>query len=58
MSGILNVGSFVTTEDSFSLDQLEDVVIASETHQDVLRFNDAITQKLLKTLLDCLEGVI
>ena len=43
MSGILNVGSFLTTEDSFSLDQLQDVSITLENHQNVLRFNDAIT---------------
>lgn len=38
LSGRLDV-----TEDSIAIDQLEDVVIATEVHNDVVRFNDSAT---------------
>ena len=43
MSGILSVGLFQVTEDSIGLNQIEDVVITSETHNDLIRFNDNAT---------------
>ena len=43
MSGTLSVGLFEVTTDSIGLNQIEDVVITSETHNDLVRFNDNAT---------------
>jgi len=43
MSGTLSVGLFEVTTDSIGLNQIEDVVITSETHNDLIRFNDNAT---------------
>ena len=38
MSGTLSVGLFEVNTDSIGLNQIEDVVITSETHNDLIRF--------------------
>ena len=43
MSGTLSVGLFEVTTDSIGLNQVEDVVITSETHNDLIRFNENAT---------------
>ena len=43
MSGTLSVGLFEVTTDSIGLNQIEDVVITSETHNDLIRFNENAT---------------
>ena len=43
MSGTLNIGFFEINTDSIGLNQIEDVVITSETHNDLIRFNDNAT---------------
>ena len=51
MSGTLNIGMFQVTEDSIGLNQIEDVVITSETHNDLIRFNDNATDPVSYTHL-------
>ena len=43
MSGTLNIGFFEINTDSIGLNQIEDVVITSESHNDLIRFNDNAT---------------
>ena len=43
MSGTLNIGFFEINTDSIGLNQMEDVFITSETHNDLIRFNDNAT---------------
>ena len=51
MSGTLSVGLFEVTTDSIGLNQIEDVVITSETHNDLVRFNDNATDPTYTCLL-------
>jgi len=43
VTGIVTCGSFETTTDSIGLDQVEDVVISTEVHNEFIRFNDNAT---------------
>ena len=43
MSGTLSIGVFEINTDSIVLNQIEDVFIISETHNDLIRFNENAT---------------
>ena len=51
MSGTLSVGLFEVTTDAIGLNQIEDVVITSETHNDLVRFTDNATDPTYTYLL-------